>query len=309
MVRRIAIRENAAKLSKAVQAMLEEEANLVLQEFALLVVKKTQKTIGSNLSTVVLNIEVPDGTEELWEAALKAVFSEGEVKGRVLKTFKPTYDSVLSHVIKKTSVLLAPPVEPKGEIPDDDDDEEDSGPVMDSDLQVGEPVPVAYLSQQEQAKLINANSLKLCSKVTSVSKTTRRRMRLFFEQHIKEGSTMGQIIADMHRRFPRAIAGSRVAMIVRNELSMAANEAQILSFEGTKSLTHCSVIGCQAIEEDSPTYMGFHTCNIRNVPVADLRKVEFHIGHTGSWVPSGFRDANGRKPRLRLGNNPATGTR
>ena len=49
-------------------------------------------------------------------------------------------------------------------------------------------------------------------------------------------------------------------------------------------------IGCEAREAGSPTYRGESTCNIEDVPVSDADKLRFHPNHTGTMVPSKFRE-------------------
>jgi hypothetical protein len=255
------------------------------------------KTIGSNLVNVVVTLNVPDGSERMWEEALDAVFSEDPTKGRVLRVFKPHYQSVMANITHKTSVLI-PPRYPGGR---------PSAQVIPVTYVETPAVPSGRpLTQAEFNKLITAKADNLCNLVTGISETTKKRMRRIFQEKINAGATMGEVIQTMRDSFPQ-IAANRIPTIVRTELGRAANEAQILSFKNSLSVTHCSVVGCQAVEDDSPTYMGFHTCNIRNVPVQDLELVEFHINHTGSWVPTGFRNYDGTIPVLPLGNSPGIG--
>lgn len=298
MVRRLAIRENVSALSKSLLSMFEDEASAVLGTFAAkLNTHYGAKTIGSDLVTVVLNIKVPDNAVGIWEEALRQVFEEGSVEGRVLRVFRPHYQSVLDHVTRKTTVLLAKPEKPRRV----------SRPLANvTATETADIERARVLTNAQLQRVISGRVQKLCSKVTRISTTTRNRMSAFFEREIKAGDSVGEVMEKFREAFP-FIAASRVPTIVRNELSVAANEAQIISFQNHPTLTHCSVVGCQAIEENSPTYRGFHTCNIRNVPVGDLPYVDFHIGHTGSWVPSGFRHADGTIPRLPLGNSPGIG--
>lgn len=295
-VRRLALRENSKRLTKALKAMFEDEVSQVLGEFASRLAKhhKVGKTIGSNLVNVVLTLNVPDGSERMWEEALEAVFAEEPTKGRILKVFKPSYQSVMDHVIRKTGVLIPPRY--TGGRPS-----EQVIPVTSVTVSGQAPLTI-----EQQAKLVTAKADKLCSKVTQISETTKKRMRKLFQAKIDSGATMGDVVKAFRAAFPQ-IAANRIPTIVRNELSIAANEAQIISFQNSLSVTHCSVVGCQAVDDSPHYYQGFHTCNIRNVPVQDMPLVEFHINHTGSWVPTGFRNNDGSVPRLPLGNSPGIG--
>lgn len=297
-VRRLALRGNSAKLSKALRGMMEDEVSEVLGVFASLVDKRVNgKSIGSRLINVILTLNVPDGSESIWEEALDLIFSRDPTRGRILKVFKPHYQSVMDHIVTKTSVIIPPPV-PQRRL------SEDLIPV--TGISTPELPPWVPMTPAQQTKLITAKADNLCHKVTRISETTKGRLRSVFRKHIKDGSTVSEVVKAIQDNFPQ-IADNRIHTIVRTELSRAANEAQIMAFQNSLSVTHCSVTGCQAVEEASPTYRGFHTCNLRNVPVADLQLVEFHINHTGAWVPTGFRNDDGTVPVLALGNSPGIG--
>ena len=330
-VRRLAIRDNASKLTKSLSDMMEWEIDEVLTKFVQALAKQENartKSIGSRLVGLVLNIFVAKGLEKLFEAALREVFEEGAVEGRINAVFKPPYTSVMAHISDKTVSLLVPPNEieepstveeelrEEGRLPAPSrpvepptvlvDRQEDLPPV--TSITIGKPPKrERALSKKEIDKIITRKADKLCSKVTRISETTRKRMRKFFKDNIEGKATVREMMEKMKKEF-KSIEKSRIPTIVRNELSVAANEAQILSFKNTKTLTHCSVIGCQAVEDDGPKYKGFPTCNLQNVPVAELEKVEFHINHTGSWVPTGFRNKNGSVPKLRLYNREGGGS-
>jgi hypothetical protein len=329
-VRRLAIRDNATRLTTSLLKMLEWEIDEVLTRFVQELAKRENtrsKSIGSRLVGLVLNLFVADGLERLFEAVLKEVFDENEVQGRINAVFKPTYTSVMSHVANKTVSLLVPP-EQVEEPPTVEDELRDSGRLPSAPKPVEPPIrrvdnlrdlpPVTSIdigkppkreraiTKKEMEKIITRKADKLCNKVTRISETTRKRMRKFFRDNIEGKATVREMIEKMKKEF-KSIERSRIPTIVRNELSIAANEAQILSFKNTKTLTHCSVIGCQAVEDDGPKYKGFPTCNLQNVPVDDLELVEFHINHTGSWVPTGFRNKDGSVPKLRLFNREGGG--
>ena len=305
--RRLGIRENTAKLTKSLVAMFEEEQEAVLVEFVKLVRKHNKKTIGSSLITLVLDLTVPDGSESLWEAALNRIFNDGSIAGRVLKVFRPSYHSTLTHIVNKTTQVL---VHTTGKPKPKDEIEVELGsevtPVTAIEIKPETRLkPTRRPSKAQMSKLINRKADNLATKVTRIGYTTRKRMRLFFKKNIEAGTPIREVIERMREEFPRL--RERASRIVRNELSVAANEAQILSFQNSRVVTHCSVVGCQGVEPDSPTYNGFHTCNIRNVPVQALELVDFHIGHTGSWVPSGFYNKDGSVPSLPLGNTEGIG--
>jgi hypothetical protein len=81
---------------------------------------------------------------------------------------------------------------------------------------------------------------------------------------------------------------SRLTTIARTEGGRAVDEGMKEAFKQSEIITHCSVVGCMAVEPNIPTYNGVPTCNIEDVPVVDVDDVEFHINHTGAWVASKF---------------------
>ncbi|MAS81987.1 MAG: hypothetical protein CMF45_04800 [Legionellales bacterium] len=88
----------------------------------------------------------------------------------------------------------------------------------------------------------------------------------------------------------RVAAPSRVLTIARTEGQRAVDEGLKEGIKLSDIVSHMSVIGCQAVEPNIPTYRGDPTCNIEDVPVEDVDLVDFHINHTGAWVASRFRD-------------------
>ena len=276
MVRRLAVRSNASRLTKAVSEMLEKELADVMSSFVSRVRHGAKAKRGDDFITLTLRLDLPSGAEGMFADALKAVFSPAAVKSRTSKVFRPVYQSVMDNVARKTQILI-------GATPE------------------SLPPGAARMAQAVSMRVDG-----LCEKVTRVSDTTKRRMREVFARKFREMATVGDVMATFTDEFP-GIASWRIPTIVRNEMSNAANAAQLLGLKSIPGLTHCSVVGCQAVEPESPTYKGFHTCNIRNVPIEDVDEVEFHINHTGSWVPSGFRTKAGRVPDLPLGNSPGIG--
>lgn len=326
-VRKLAIRENASRLTSAVSKMFNEEMEEVIAAFLTRLEPGTGAKAKRGLVEMVLNLEVRDGTELLWEQALGEVFSSSKVRGRIMRVFRPMFQSVFSHIIKKARVLLSPRMKPSmpptlptrrittgkpplsaRPVPSGPNTTATEGPPLPVTAieTVALPVPEISISVTDKAALVEADGL--CDKVTRISETTRKQLADTLRKAMKGQHTIGGLIQEVREKFPQ-IAAKRIPTIVRNELSVAANKAQILSFKEVKTLTHCSVVGCQAVEDDGPKFMGFPTCNIRNVPVDRLSEVEFHINHTGSWVPSGFRKANGSVPDLPLGNSEGLGKR
>ena len=99
------------------------------------------------------------------------------------------------------------------------------------------------------------------------------------------GDVVAGVTASVAERIKSA---SRLTTFGRTESFIAVDEGLKEAARISDSITHMSVVGCRAIEPNIPTYGGTPTCNIENVPVADVDGVQFHVNHTGAWFPSRF---------------------
>jgi len=129
-------------------------------------------------------------------------------------------------------------------------------------------------------------SYKIASKVTKINNTTRKILRNEISRSIKEGMTVPETSIRLRKMLPRM--KRRIPTIVRTEMSRATDEGVKQAMKESRVITHCSVMGCEK-EEPLFTYNGSSTCNVENVPIAEVDGVEFHINHTGAWVPSKFK--------------------
>lgn len=96
------------------------------------------------------------------------------------------------------------------------------------------------------------------------------------------------------------IVKARSGTATRTETRRATDIGTTVAATHSWQISHMSVVGCTMIEINGPTYAGFPTCLIRNVPVADSPDVTFHPQHTGFWSVSGFTDENGQPPKLEV---------
>src|SRR5437588_11165492 len=99
----------------------------------------------------------------------------------------------------------------------------------------------------------------------------------------------------LERELP-PIFGNRALTIARTELNSAWSLGAANSFLQSETLTHISVIGCEAREPRSPHFLGESTCIYPDLPVHQLDEflaIGFHPNHTGNLVPSRFRNADG----------------
>lgn len=192
--------------------------------------------------------------ETLWKQAIDAVLKETGTQ--VVSKVLPSVQSVMAQGYSKVGILLA------------------QDPVHDV---------AAHIARQARG---------IAEEVTRVNNTTRRIIETQVRQSIQAGQNVAETANAIQEVAPR-IMGSRALTIARTELNKAWTQGAVRSFKESETLTHISVIGCEAREENSPQYRGESTCNIQDVPVGDADSLEFHINHTGNMVPSRFRSADG----------------
>lgn len=241
-------RQQTALVARAVAAQFKKQIEEVIQRFL------STSTFGRSAKAPG-DVFLP-AHEQLLLEILNDVLEE--TGARVTAEILPSVQSTLDQGYSKTSMLLA------------------QRPVRGS---IG-------LQRRSQA---------LASRITNISATTRRRFQTILNNAVREGLSIQQTAQLIRQRIPQ-IQANRALTIARTEINNAWREGAIQSFKESATLTLVSVIGCESREEDrweTPSYApylyrGESTCNIQDVPVADSDKLEFHINHTGTLVPSGF---------------------
>lgn len=209
-----------------------------------------------------IDFELPSH-EGLWAEAMNAVFREARIEA--VAELMPPIQSVMAQAYNRTSILMAQ-----------------------------EPSP-------NVGSLVAREARQVAQRVASVSETTRRNIAVAVRDAVRNNLSVTDTAAYIEARVPQ-IFGNRSLTIARTELNNAWTKMSVRSFQESSTLTHVSVIGCEAREENSPQYRGESTCNIQDVPVADADQLEFHVNHTGNIVPSRFRnedgtfDPSGRRP-------------
>ena len=141
------------------------------------------------------------------------------------------------------------------------------------------------LTKRGQYELDYRNN-QLASKVTQVNGTTRKILKQTIVKSLDNGDSVSTTIKKVRETLPRM--NRRIPTIVRTEMGRAADEGVKQSMKESETVTHCSVMGCEK-EEPLFTYRGDSTCNVSDVPIADVDSIEFHINHTGAWFPSKFK--------------------
>jgi hypothetical protein len=139
---------------------------------------------------------------------------------------------------------------------------------------------------------IARHAQEIAAKVTRVNETTRTQIRQTVERSLDRNATVADTIGDLRAAVPDLTHG-RSMTIARTELNNAWTQGSAQAFRENHQITHLSVIGCEAREERSPHYHGQSTCNFDDLPIHDLDvflSVGFHPNHTGTLIPSGFRE-------------------
>ena len=134
---------------------------------------------------------------------------------------------------------------------------------------------------------------RLARLITGIDRTTKQQVRNVILRLVREeGATTGGV-ADGIMEVMGGISRSRAMTIARTEMGTALTAENAHVFANSGLVTHVSVIGCQEREPNSPHYRGESTCNIQDVPIAELdalMEVGWHPNHTGTLVPSGFAE-------------------
>ena len=192
--------------------------------------------------------------EALWADALNRVFSESGFDA--FATVVPPVQSVLAQGYSRTAAFLG---------------------------QAADPAVNSY---------ITARSRDIASRIVKVNDTTRKQIAKVIGDSINNGETVAETAKALREKVGR-LSDSRKVTIARTELQNAYTEGSKQTFKENSTITHLSVIGCEAREARSPQFMGVSTCNIRNVRLSDVDQLVWHPNHTGTLVPSNFRNADG----------------
>lgn len=202
-------------------------------------------------------IDVSDH-EALWAAAMEDVFRETQTD--IAVEVGPSIQKVLAQGYARTNILLGQ-----------------------EDLTAS-----AVLAREAR---------NLASEVTRINETTRKTIAKIVRQGLADGLSVTET-ADVMRTVLPQVNSTRAFTIARNEMANAWTQGSVRSFQQSDTLTHVSVVGCQSREEELWTkpeyqeflYRGESTCNAQDIPVYDAHTLKWHINHSGTLVPSAFRD-------------------
>jgi hypothetical protein len=189
--------------------------------------------------------------EGLWTQAINEVFEEEGIAA--LAELVPPIQSVMGQAYSRTGILLG----------------------QESDPQF--------------SMTIAQKSREIAQRIVGINDTTRDLFRRTIQRAIDDGLTVTETAERLRDMMPH-FSASRINTIARTETNNAWTRGSVASFQEIKTLSHVSVIGCEAREPSSPQYRGESTCNIEDVPVEDAGLLDFHPNHTGTIVPSRFRE-------------------
>jgi hypothetical protein len=192
------------------------------------------------------------GDNELWMQAISEVFGQ---KIELILEIVPPIQSVGSQAYSKVSAAL-------GQQP-----------------------------RQETATIIHRNTQEIAQRISKINETTRERIANIVRQSLEKGSTVPETTQILRDKMPELNA-NRAMTIARTELNNQWTRNSALAYMESETVTHVSILGCEAEEPTSPQYNGRSTCNYPDLPVTDLPaflEVGFHPNHSGSICPSGFR--------------------
>lgn len=223
-----------------------------------------EKMLNNHVSRVISKVRARRGAkadaillnvdEAIWLQAIDEVFREAGAE--VVLEVVPALQSVMSQGYSKTSVMLG------------------QRPEVDTNARIA-----------SQAR-------EVAAKITRINDTTRRQVEDTVRRSVADGMTVSETAEKLRERM-EGLNHNRSMTIARTELNNVWTQGAASAFEESSTLTHLTVIGCEAREAHSPHYKGQSTCNYPNLPRAELNAflaVGFHINHTGSLVASGFRD-------------------
>lgn len=189
--------------------------------------------------------------EGVWAQALNDVFAEEGIAATA--ELIPPVQSVMGQAYSRTGILLGQEADP------------------------------AY------SMTIAKESREIAQRIVGINDTTRQTFQRTINGAIRDGLSVTETAQRLRETLP-AFNRNRINTIARTETNNAWTKGSVATFQESPTLSHVSVIGCEAREPSSPQYRGESTCNIQDVPVQDANTLEFHPNHTGTMVPSQFRD-------------------
>jgi hypothetical protein len=202
--------------------------------------------------------------EELWVQALNEVFAESGLE--IVAELIPPIQSTMAQGYSKVSELLGHKVDPDRS---------------------------AHLT-----RLAN----HIAQKITKINDTTRDKFRTNIQTAIGEGLSVAETAIRL-RESMTEVHRSRITTIARTETNNAWTNGAAAAYKESETLTHVSVIGCESREEErwgTPGYpwmwRGESTCNAEDIPISELDAfmvISFHPNHTGTLIPSRFRNEDG----------------
>lgn len=250
IIQRKAIRSISSTLQAQFNKQLKELIRVAEEKAARIGIAKAVRTKAE----ITLSFEQ---AELVWAEALREVFEQRGLD--VAINVQPAIQSVIAQSYSKVSLLMG---------------------------QEGTEFGAAAIAKE---------SRDVAEQLTAVDSLTRERIARVIHQSSAAGDTLAETAAELITRIPKLHA-SRAMTIARTETNKMWNKGTVTALKENGGVTHISVIGCESREEDRWgqasyqrfMYRGESTCNIKDVPIVDSDKLNFHPNHTGNIVPSKF---------------------
>jgi hypothetical protein len=201
------------------------------------------------------SVDIGFGSHEaLWRQAIQDVLGT-DANVELMADTLPTMQSVIAKANSRTSLFL------------------------------GHAVPV------DAAVQVLQRAQGMARLVTRINETTRNQLATTLDTALANGDTLVQVVNQIRDEIPDVLA-RRVPTIARTEIGRAIDQGTIMALKQSTSVTHCMVVGCQAIEPGIPELDGVATCNIAGVPVHRLDELSFHINHGGALIAQYYYSDN-----------------
>ncbi len=249
----VGMRKLIPPMTKHVDKVMREVEERVADVYR----RTTGETLGKSAGGKTIYDFNPQGHEDMWMSALDHVLKENQLG--YVHLHRTAIQSAVDAEYGATAKLLWTPENARAE-------RMARGPSV-------------------SARMSRASGV--ASRITGITQSSRNVFERILRSSIGQGHTVAETASWLRSHYPK-MERNRISTIARTEISQAADEGRKQALKDVGTVTHVSVIGCEAREPHSPQYNGESTCNIEDVPIGDMDQLVFHINHTGTIVPSRF---------------------
>jgi hypothetical protein len=267
---------------RVMSAFLDKYFRERIGEVCDLVQRRAGKSLHVPQRKATFDIEGLGPEEALWAAALEEVLGDNATV-HLIPEYVPIVQSIAAKAHARVQIFLGEAPAPAAPLPSPVDP---SAPPVSPRI----PTPIAQPTTQAEVRA-SVNILRRAQdmgrQITRINETTRKQIIREVEKAVEDGATIAETVKAIREKVPQ-IARSRIPTIARTEVGNAIDHGTKEAVKHSRSVTFVSVVGCQAVEPNIPTFDGRPTCNITNVPSDRVDELRFHPNHTGCIVASGF---------------------